>query len=303
MTNERAELSANSSGETAVAVGPHSNAIMHVLPATPVVANDSEGRLGWRNVRDLWTFRELLYFLTWRDVKVRYKQTVMGASWAIIQPLVMMLIFAVFFGLLGVPTDDMPQLLFFYCGLLPWTFFSTAVTYSSVSLVANANLITKVYFPRVLIPAATIAAGLVDLSVASVILVGLIAYYQFSLTWGILMLPLIVLITVLLALGLGVWLAALTVKYRDVRHVMPFVMQVWFFITPIIYPTSVVPEKWRWLLYLNPMTGIVAGIRSAVAGRAFDWGALSFSAAVTLVLLTCAIAAFHRIEKGFADVI
>jgi lipopolysaccharide transport system permease protein len=302
MINEPARPSGNVGVENAAAK-PRPAAPWQLLPAAPVVVNDARGRLGWRNVSDLWAYRELLYFLTLRDIKVRYKQTVMGVAWVVIQPLVMMLIFAVFFGLLGVPTDGMPQLLFFYCALLPWTFFSGSVTYSSVSLVSNSNLITKVYFPRVLIPAATVAAGLVDLAVASVILVGLMAYYRFALTWGILMLPVLVLMTVLLALGLGTWLSALTVKYRDVRHVLPFVMQVWFFITPVIYPTSVVPSKWRWVLYLNPMAGIVEGIRASVTGRAFDWGALAFSAAVTAALLLGSISAFQRIEKGFADVI
>lgn len=275
----------------------------YVLPSEPVVANDADSSLGFRNLRDLWTYRELLYFLTWRDIKVRYKQTVMGASWAVIQPLVMMLVFAVFFGLLSVPTDDMPHMLFFYCGLLPWTFFSNAVSQSSISLVANSNLITKVYFPRVLIPAATIGACLVDLAVASVILFGLMLYYGFAPGVNLLMLPALVFMTLLLSLGLGTWLAALMVKYRDVRHVLPFIFQVWFFVTPIIYPTSVVPERWRWLLNLNPMAGVVEGVRASVTGRAFDWGALSFSASVTLVVLACSIYAFNRLEKSFADVI
>ncbi len=234
---------------------------------------------------------------------MRYKQTVMGASWAVIQPLVMMLVFAVFFGLLSVPTDNMPHMLFFYCGLLPWTFFSNAVSQSSISLVANSNLITKVYFPRVLIPAATIGACLVDLAVASVILFGLMLYYGFAPGVHLLMLPALVFMTVLLALGLGTWLAALMVKYRDVRHVLPFIFQVWFFVTPIIYPTSVVPEQWRWLLNLNPRAGGVEGVRAAATGRPFDWGALSFSAVVTVIVLACSVYAFNRLEKSFADVI
>ncbi|HYN84262.1 MAG TPA: ABC transporter permease [Pyrinomonadaceae bacterium] len=290
-------------GERTIAAEDAPAAKTYALPSEPVVANDAQVSLGVRDLRDLWRFRELLYFLTWRDIKVRYKQTVMGASWAIIQPLVMMLVFAVFFGLLRIPTDHTPHLLFFYCGLLPWTFFANAVTQSSVSLVTNSNLITKVYFPRVLIPAATIGACLVDLAVASVILFGLMLYYGFAPGVNLLMLPALVLLTLLLALGLGTWLAALMVKYRDVRHVLPFVFQVWFFLTPIIYPASVVPERWRWVLHLNPMAGVVEGVRASVTGRPFDWGALAFSAAATAAVLACSVYAFNRLERSFADVI
>jgi lipopolysaccharide transport system permease protein len=290
-------------GERTIAAEDARNAREYALPEEPVVANDAALSLGFRDLRDLWRFRELLYFLTWRDIKVRYKQTVMGASWAVIQPLVMMLVFALFFGLLSVPTDGLPHLLFFYCGLLPWTFFSNAVTQSSVSLVTNSNLITKVYFPRVLIPAATIGACLVDLAVASVILFGLMLYYGFAPGVNLLMLPALVVLTLLLSLGLGTWLAALMVKYRDVRHVLPFIFQVWFFLTPIIYPANVVPERWRWVLYLNPMAGVVEGVRSSVTGRPFDWPALSFSAAATALVLVCSVYAFNRLERSFADVI
>jgi lipopolysaccharide transport system permease protein len=290
-------------GERTTAAEDARDARAYALPSEPVVANDSALSLGFRDLRDLWRFRELLYFLTWRDIKVRYKQTVMGASWAVIQPLVMMLVFALFFGLLSVPTDRLPHLLFFYCGLLPWTFFSNAVTQSSVSLVTNSNLITKVYFPRVLIPAATIGACLVDLAVASAILFGLMLYYGFAPGINLLMLPALVVLTLLLSLGLGTWLAALMVKYRDVRHVLPFIFQVWFFLTPIIYPASVVPERWRWVLHLNPMAGVVEGVRSSVTGRPFDWGALAFTAAATAIVLVCSVYAFNRLERSFADVI
>lgn len=268
-----------------------------------MVANDANGALGFRDLREVWTSRELLFFLTWRDVKVRYKQTAMGALWAIFQPLIMMIVFAVVFSLIGVPTDGMPFFIFFYCGLLPWTFFSGSVTVSSLSLVTNGNVISKVYFPRVLLPTATVGAGLVDLAVASGILVALAFYYRMPVTWNLLMLPVLTLLTVLLALGVGVWLAALTVKYRDVRHVLPFMLQVWFFCTPIIYPASLVNEKWRWLLFLNPMTGIVEGVRSSVTGRPFDWLSIGFTAAVTLVVLVFSVASFHRTEHSFADLI
>ncbi|HEX8353628.1 MAG TPA: ABC transporter permease, partial [Pyrinomonadaceae bacterium] len=218
-------------------------------------------------------------------------------------PFGMMLVLAVVFSLIGGPTDGMPFFIFLYCGLLPWTFFAGTVSIGSLSLVANSNLISKVYFPRVLLPAATVGAGLVDLGIASVILVALAFYYRMPATWNLLMLPVLVVITMLLTLGVVVWLSAVTVKYRDIRHVIPFALQVGFFGTPIIYPASLVPEKWRWLLFLNPMTGIVEGVRSALSGRPFDWPSVGFSAAVTLVLLVLAIAAFHRTEKSFADLI
>ena len=278
-------------------------AAAHALPDEPVVANDANGRLGFRDLLEVWESRELLYFLTWRDVKVRYKQTAMGALWAIVQPFVMMLVFAYVFGLIGVPTDGMPNFIFFYCGLLPWTFFNGSVVACSVSLVNNANLISKVYFPRVMIPAAAVGAGIVDLAVASVILVFMAIYYELPVTWNLLMLPVLVLITVLLSLGVGLWLAALTVKYRDVRHVLPFALQIWFFATPIIYPASLVVEEWRWLLFLNPMTGIAEGVRSSLTGRAFDWPSIAFSAAVTVVVLFLSVISFNRIEKSFADLI
>jgi len=306
MLGEQAGRTEEFSAEVGPGEGPGAtlpNAPAHELPRTPVVSNDARGGLSFGDLRDFWSRRELLYFLTWRDIKVRYKQTVMGASWAVLQPLVMMLIFAVFFGLLGVPTEGLPYLLFFYSGLLPWTFFSNAVGQSSASLVSNSNLITKVYFPRLLIPAATIGAGLVDLGVASVILVGLMLYYGLTPGWNLLMLPVLVGLTVLLAFAVGTWLAALMVKYRDVRHVLPFALQVWFFVTPIIYPASIVPEGWRWVLYINPLAGVAEGMRGAVSGRGFNWGPLAFSAAMTLVLFALSIRAFNRLEKSFADLI
>ena len=256
------------------------------------------------NLREIWTHRELLYFLVWRDLKVRYKQTALGVIWVVAQPLLTTLIFTVFLGVLArVPSDGLPYPVFVYAGLLPWTFFSGAVINSSLSLVMNGNLISKVYFPRVLIPTATVGAGLVDLAVASVILVALAFYYGMPATRNLLMLPALAALTVLLSLGLGMWLAALTVRYRDVRHVLPFTLQVWFFATPIIYPASLIHEDWRWLLFFNPMTGIVEGLRSAITGRAFDWPSIAFSAAVTLVVLVISVFTFNRFEKSFADLI
>jgi lipopolysaccharide transport system permease protein len=284
---------------------PQEGAPAEALPERPVVVNDARDSLVPLSLKELVAHRELLYFLTWRDIKVKYKQTAMGAAWAIIQPLFMMIVFSIFFGLfMGVPTEGMSFFLFFYSGLLPWTFFSTAIMLGSVSLVNNANLITKVYFPRIIIPASVVGAGLVDLLIASVIFAGLAAYHNVSLSPKLLMLPVFFLLTTLLSLGFGTWLAALTVKYRDVRHALPFVTQIWFFVTPIIYPLSVVDERWRWLMYANPMTGIVEGIRaSLVAGRAFNWTGIYISTALTVVILIGSVYAFRRIEKSFADLI
>lgn len=274
------------------------------LPDKPVVMNDANAASAAFNLRDIWTYRELLYFLTWRDIKVKYKQTAMGAAWAIIQPLFMVIVFAVFFGIfMEVPTDGMPHMIFFYCGLMPWIFFSTALGVCSNSLINNTNLITKIYFPRTIIPIAAIGAGLPDLLITVVILLGIVVFYKIALTWQLLLLPAMLVLTTWLATAFGIWLAALTVRYRDIRHALPFVLQLWFFITPIVYPLSIVPEKWRWAMYLNPMTGIVEGIRSAVAGRSLNWMAVEFSFVIALLTFVASIYAFRRLEKSFADVL
>jgi len=275
-----------------------------LLPDKPLVINDANAASAAFNLRDLWAHRELLYFLTWRDIKVKYKQTAMGAVWAIIQPLFMVIVFAVFFGIfMGIPTDGMPFIIFFYCGMVAWVFFSNSIFMCSGSLINNTNLITKIYFPRTIVPAAAIGAGLPDLLIAVSILVGMMFYYRISLTWYILMLPLMLLLTVWLALAFGVWLAALTVRYRDIRHALSFVLQMWMFLTPIMYPLSVVPEKWRWAMYLNPMTGIVEGIRSSITGRGFNWLALEFSLAIAALALAASVFAFRRLDKSFADLL
>lgn len=262
---------------------------------------------GWStlNLADLWAYRELLYFLTWRDVKVRYKQTALGAAWAIIQPLFTMAIFSIFFGkFAGVPSDGLPYPLFAFAGLLPWTYFSNAVTNSSNSLVGNANLISKVYFPRLIVPGAAVAAGLVDLAIAFLILAGLMFFYGVSPNANILMLPLLILFIALLALGAGLWLSALNVKYRDIRYALPFAIQLWMFVSPIIYPTKMVPERWRWMLLLNPLTGLIENFRISLLGHGqFNWISLACSAAITIVLLVYAAYAFRRMERNFADLV
>jgi lipopolysaccharide transport system permease protein len=274
------------------------------MPEHPVVVNDANAASAAFNLRDIWAYRELLYFLTWRDIKVKYKQTTMGAAWAIIQPLFMVLVFAVFFGIvMQVPTDEMPFMLFFYCGMMPWIFFSNSIFMCSGSLISNTNLITKIYFPRTIIPAATIGAGLPDLLISVALLIGLVIYYRIDLTWYILLLPAMLLLTIWLALAFGIWLAALTVRYRDIRHALSFVLQLWMFTTPIIYPLSLVNEKWRWVMYLNPMTGVVEGIRSSVMGRSINVAAILFSVGIAVVSLIVSIFAFRRLEKGFADLL
>jgi lipopolysaccharide transport system permease protein len=253
---------------------------------------------------ELWVYRELLYFLTLRDIKVRYKQTLMGAAWVIIQPLGTMLILTLFFNkLAGLQSGQIPYPLFAYSGLLLWTFFSNAVVNSTNSLVSNTNLITKVYFPRMFIPIAAVGAGLVDLAIASIVLIGLAVYYQVSFGWKILALPIFISLAVGLAVAVGMLISALTVKYRDLKHALPFIIQAWMFASPVIYPPGIVPEKWRWLLNLNPLSGIIEGFRSALIGRAFDWPAIAAAAAITSALLVCSIYVFRRTEDTFADLI
>jgi lipopolysaccharide transport system permease protein len=274
------------------------------LPEKPVVT--IEARRAWvpLNIRDLWECRELLYFLMWRDIKVRYKQTVLGATWAIIQPFLTMIIFTYFFGKLArVPTEGVPAPIFFYTGLLIWTFFSNGVTSGANSLVGNSNLITKVYFPRLIIPSAAVGAGLLDFGIAAVLLIPLLIYYGFSVTTSyLLILPLIVLTTIL-ALGVGVWFSALNVRYRDVRYAMPFLIQVWMFVSPIIYPSSLVPEEWRWVLALNPLTGVVESFRASLFGQQMPWLELAYSSAFAIVMLVYASYTFRRMERSFAEFI
>ena len=240
----------------------------YILPEKPLFT--LRPSRGWvrLNVRELWRYRELLYFLTWRDIQVRYKQTVLGAAWAILQPLATMLMFWLFFGNLAhMPSDDIPYPLFAFAGLLPWMFFANAVTNSGNSLVGSANLVTKVYFPRMIIPGAAVLAGLVDFAIAFVVLGVLMVCYGRVPGWhAVWLLPYLVLLLAFLATGVGMWLSALNVKYRDIRYVLPFLIQLWMFATPIIYPASIVPLKWRWVLAINPVTGIVEGFRAALFG-------------------------------------
>lgn len=270
----------------------------------PLVIIEPSKGLASINLAEFWKFRELLYFLTWRDLKVRYKQTLLGAAWAILQPLFMMFIFTLFFGRLArVESNGVPYALFALAGLVPWTFFATAVTASGNSLVGNTNLITKVYFPRALVPAAAVAAGLVDLTIAFLPLAVAMIYYRVGLTLNILMLPALVLLTTLFALGVGMWMSALNVKYRDVRFALPFLIQIWLFVSSVIVPSTALPQKWRWLLLFNPMSAIVESYRAALFGQPFPWQALAIATVITAAVLVYSSYTFRRLERTFADIV
>ena len=305
------ETSKRASGELPQAVSAQTlrDAPLNIRESTPPVPErhaliKSEASGVQLNLGELWHYRELLYFLTLRDIKVRYKQTLMGVAWVIIQPLTTVLIFTLVFNrFVRLDAGSLPYPLFALSGLLLWLFFANAVTNSTHSLVSNANLITKVYFPRMFIPAASVAAGLVDLSVAFLLLVVLCFYYGVALTLSILLLPLFVLMIALLALGVGLFSAAVTVKYRDLRHALPFIIQLWMFASPVIYPASIVPQRWKWLLLVNPIAGIIEGFRASLTGRPFDWVHVAISAVITLAVLVCSVYIFRRFEDTFADVV
>jgi len=264
-------------------------------------ARDAALRL---HLRELWNYRELLYFLTLRDIKLRYKQTALGAAWVIIQPLFTMLLFTLFFGKLArMPSDNVPYPLFAYAGLVPWTFFSNSITNSGQSLVGNSTLISKVYFPRIYIPAGAVGAGVLDFAIASLLLLPMLIYYDVTITWRILLLPAFALLATILALGIGMWLAALNVKYRDVRYAIPFLVQLWLFASPVIYPASIVPAKWKWVLAVNPVTGVIEGFRASILGKEFDVSTILSSVIVTSLILIFSFFAFRRVEDSFADVV
>jgi lipopolysaccharide transport system permease protein len=262
---------------------------------------------GWSplGLRELWEYRELLYFLTWRDIKVRYKQTALGVAWAVIQPLFMMLVFSLFFGRLAkVPSDNIPYPVFAFCALLPWQLFAHALAESSNSLVANERLITKVYFPRLVVPLSAVLAGLMDFAISFLVLIAMMFFYGITPQLSILTLPLFILLAILTALGVGLWLSALNVQYRDVRYTLTFLTQFWLFATPVAYPSSLIPEKWRALYGLNPMAGVVEGFRWALLGRTEPPSLmLIVSSAVTLLVLFGGLYYFKRMEESFADIV
>jgi lipopolysaccharide transport system permease protein len=256
------------------------------------------------HLREAWAHRELLLFLTWRDLKVRYKQTVLGAAWAIVQPLLPMVIFTVTLGrVVGPASGDAPYALFVYAALLPWTFFGNALTSSTNSVVGNANLISKVYFPRIIIPAAAVLGALADFIIGFAMLGGLLAWYRMPLHPHVVMVPALALLVAVLALGAGMLCSAMSVKYRDVRHALPFAVQLWMFATPVVFPMTLMPASWRWLLAMNPMTGVVEGFRSAVLGLPIPVIPLATSTTIAVALLVFAAWFFRRAERTFADTI
>lgn len=286
------------------------------LSASPAAALETEACVpairirpshGWVSLGlgQLWVYRELLYFLIWRDVKVRYKQTALGVAWAILQPLLTMLVFSLFFGRLArVASDGLPYSLFCFTALVPWTFFANGLTQSSNSLVGSANLITKVYFPRLSIPIASVTAGLVDLALGLVVLAGMMVYHGVAPNANIIWLPLFLLLALVTCLGAGLWLSALNVQFRDVRFAVPFLTQLWMFATPVAYPSSLLSEPWRTLFGLNPMTGVVEGLRWALLDTQTAPGpTIAVSSAAAMVLLVSGAYWFRRMEKTFADLV
>jgi lipopolysaccharide transport system permease protein len=274
--------------------------------AVPVVR--IEPSRGWVALRlaELWQYRELLYFLAWRDVKIRYKQTALGATWAIIQPLFNMVVFSFIFGKLAkIPSDGVPYPIFSYVAQLPWGFFSTALGLSSNSLVGSSNLIKKVYFPRLTIPIATVLSGLVDFGVAFLVLIGLMVYYHIVPTVNIIFLPFFLLLAIVTSLGVGLWFSALNVQYRDVKYVVPFITQLWMYISPVVYPTSLMPAKWKLLYAVNPMAGVIEGFRWALLGGKYPPPGPMMAVSVTAAILILVGGAFYfrRMEKTFADVV
>lgn len=273
----------------------------HPLPVTRI-----EPAKGWVSLqlRELWAYRELLYFLVWRDIKVRYKQTILGASWAIIQPVFNMVVFTLFFKRVFDMQNGIPYEVFTLAALVPWTLFENGLNQSATSLVGNANLIKKVYFPRLAVPISTVLSGIVDFCLAFLVLLAVMLWFRITPTINIIFLPLFILLALLTSLGVGLWLSALNVQFRDIRYTIPFLARLWFFATPIVYPSATLSEPWRTIYGLNPMVGVVDGFRWALLGRgAPAWGMVSVSVVAAFMILLTGALYFRRMEKNFADVV
>lgn len=261
---------------------------------------------GWLrlNLREVWEYRELLYFFVWRDIKVRYKQTVIGAAWAVIQPFMTMVVFSLFFGLLAkIPSDGLPYPVFYYSALLPWTYFAGALSHATNIMVEHQRVITKVYFPRVILPIAAVLSGLVDFGIAFTILVGMMVFYGIGLTPTVFLLPVFLLLALATALAVGLWLSALNAIYRDVRYAVPFFIQFWMFASPVAYPSSLVPERWQWLYGLNPLAGVIEGFRWALTGQGHLPSLLPVSVAAIVLVLIGGLVYFRRMESTIADLV
>jgi lipopolysaccharide transport system permease protein len=280
--------------------GQNLNPITYLKPPKGLIA---------LNLHDLWEYRELIYFLTWRDIKVRYKQTLLGFTWVVLQPVINMVVFTILFGqLLKVPTGGIPYPIFSFVALLPWTYFASSLTRSSTTLVGSANLISKVYFPRMVIPISGVISGLIDFAISFVILIIMMLIYEIVPTWNLLFLPFLLFLAMLTALGFGFWLSALNVRFRDINHLVPFIIEIWKYATPVIYGSILIPEKFRFLLGLNPMTGVVEGFRWAILGSkyadTFNPGLLFLiSIMITLIVLISGTVFFRNTERTFADII
>jgi lipopolysaccharide transport system permease protein len=261
---------------------------------------------GWFHLglKELWEYHELLFFLAWRDIKVRYKQTMLGATWAIIQPFCTMVVFSIFFGKLGkIPSDGIPYPIFSFVALVPWTFFASSLAQSSNSLVSSANLLKKIYFPRLIIPISAVSSHLIDFFFAFLVLLGMMVYYHVSPTPAVVWLPLFLLLALITSLGVGLWLSAMNIKYRDIKYTIPFLSQIWMFMTPIAYPSSLLPEPWRSLYGINPMAGVVEGFRWALLGSATHPGPmLIVSSLVSIIILFSGVLYFRKMERTFADI-
>ena len=270
----------------------------------PVVEVAPKDGLFHLDLQEIWHYRELLYFLVWREVKVRYKQAALGVAWAVVQPLTTMLIFTAVFGNFAkIPSDGLPYPVFTYAALLPWSYFAEAISRSGVSVVSDTNLVRKVYFPRLIMPLASVIIPVVDFCVSFLILLCLMAWYHVIPTWGVILLPFFLLLALLTALSVGLWLSALNVRYRDVRFIIPFLVQIWMYASPVVYPVSLVPERWRIVFNLNPMVGVIEGFRWALLGKASpDFQAITVSVIGVLVLLIGGLLFFKRMESTFADV-
>lgn len=263
---------------------------------------------GWvpLNLKDLWHYRELIYFLTWRDLKVRYKQSVLGVLWAILKPFMNMVVFTIFFGELAkVPSDGIPYPIFSYTGLLPWIFFASALEVSARSMLQSGSMVSKIYFPRIIVPLASVFANLVDFGISFIILIGMMIFYQIVPTANIFWLPVFLLLAMIAAIGVGLWFSALLVMYRDVNYLLPFITEIWKFISPVVYSATMIPEKWQWLYSLNPMAGVVSGFRWALLGKpeTIALPGVLISAGISLAIFISGLYFFRRMERVFADMI
>jgi lipopolysaccharide transport system permease protein len=263
---------------------------------------------GWvpLNLKDLWHYRELIYFLTWRDLKVRYKQSVLGVLWAILKPFMNMVVFTIFFGQLAkIPSDGIPYPIFSYTGLLPWIFFASALEVSARSMLQSGSMVSKIYFPRIIVPLASVFANLVDFAISFIILIGMMIFYHIVPTVNIFWLPVFLLLAMIAAIGVGLWFSALLVMYRDVNYLLPFITEIWKFVSPVVYSATMIPEKWQWLYSLNPMAGVVSGFRWALLGKpeTISFPGVAISAGISLVIFISGLYFFRRMERVFADMI